>query len=211
MDLILQATDTVFFDSFYSYFPSFTRPYFESQTHPVRQFTTLWILEMVGVLFLYFVGSTLSYYFLYDKELKKDKKYLPNQISKEIWLSVSSFPITATVTAPWLFFEVNGYSKLYSNIDDYGWPYFFFSIIWFILFTDFGVYWIHRFEHHPWLYSWLHKPHHQWKICTPFASFAFHPLYLFVCEINVFIEMDIFNRFLFIFLCIYSQCTSKLI
>ena len=89
---------------------------------------------------------------------------------------MTSFPITALVTAPWLFFEVKGYSKLYYSIEEYGWGYFFISLIWFILFTDFGVYWIHRLEHSPHLYSWLHKPHHNWKITTPWASFAFHPL-----------------------------------
>jgi lathosterol oxidase len=83
MDLIIKATDDVFFDSFYNTtLPLSLHPYFESQQSYIRQFTTIWILEMVGVLLLYFIGSSFSYYFLYDKELKKDKKYLKNQISK---------------------------------------------------------------------------------------------------------------------------------
>lgn len=84
-----------------------------------------------------------------------------------------------------------GYSKLYYSIDEYGWLYFTWSLIWFILFTDFGVYWIHRFEHAPFLYSWLHKPHHQWKITTPWASFAFHPLdgYFQSLPIHIFVYL----------------------
>ena len=68
----------------------------------------------------------------------------------------------------------------------------------FLVFTDYLIYWIHRWEHHPICYKWLHKPHHKWlseystyvlralassavlivppAVPTPFASHAFHPL-----------------------------------
>ena len=32
----------------------------------------------------------------------------------------------------------------------------------FLVFTDYLIYWIHRWEHHPICYKWLHKPHHKW-------------------------------------------------
>jgi sterol desaturase/sphingolipid hydroxylase (fatty acid hydroxylase superfamily) len=81
--------------------------------------------------------------------------------------------------------EINGYSKIYHNVDDYGVPYLLLSIVLFTLFSDCLIYFIHRgmsFNsnstgfHHPSVYSWLHKPHHTWKIATPFSGFAFHPL-----------------------------------
>ncbi|TEA34324.1 hypothetical protein DBR06_SOUSAS3610079, partial [Sousa chinensis] len=37
-------------------------------------------------------------------------------------------------------------------------------------------YWIHRDLHHRLVYKCLHKPHHIWKILTPFTSHAFHHL-----------------------------------
>lgn len=46
----------------------------------------------------------------------------------------------------------------------------------FLLFTDFCIYWIHRWLHIPAIYKRLHKPHHKWVVPTPFASLAFHPL-----------------------------------
>lgn len=94
-------------------------------------------------------------------------------------LSVSSFPITAAVTVPWFLGEVKGYSKLYQTMPT-SWSSFALELLGFLMFTDFGVYWIHRCEHHPMLYSWLHKQHHAWKISTPYASFAFHPLVYFL-------------------------------
>ncbi|KAJ3269919.1 c-5 sterol desaturase [Terramyces sp. JEL0728] len=97
----------------------------------------------ISVTFLYFVFSTISYYTVFDRSILKHPKYLKNQILKEIKLSVYSFPITSLVTVPWFYFEIKGYSKLYHDVDDYGYPYLVLSLIWFILFTDFGVYWIH--------------------------------------------------------------------
>jgi len=45
----------------------------------------------------------------------------------------------------------------------------------FLMFTDCGIYWIHRGLHHPAIYKRLHKPHHKWIMPTPYASHAFHP------------------------------------
>lgn len=72
--------------------------------------------------------------------------------------------------------EVRGYSRLYEDSSLYGGKAFFFlSFFTFLFFTDMCIYWIHRGLHHPRLYH-LHKLHHLWKIPTPFASHAFHPL-----------------------------------
>ncbi|CAK9301603.1 unnamed protein product [Gordionus sp. m RMFG-2023] len=46
----------------------------------------------------------------------------------------------------------------------------------FIAFTDALIYWIHRMLHYPPVYIKFHKQHHKWKVPTPFASHAFHPL-----------------------------------
>lgn len=51
-----------------------------------------------------------------------------------------------------------------------------FSAAFFLWFTDFCIYWVHRWLHIPFLYKRLHKPHHKWIIPTPFASHAFHPV-----------------------------------
>ncbi|CAG8700345.1 6574_t:CDS:2 [Gigaspora rosea] len=50
--------------------------------------------------------------------------------------SLPRFPITSLVTVPWFLGEVRGYSKLYDDINDYGFLYGIFSIILFLFFTD---------------------------------------------------------------------------
>ncbi|KAJ1558728.1 c-5 sterol desaturase [Nowakowskiella sp. JEL0078] len=151
MDLVIDVADEYFLNAMYATFPDALQPYFSDSSFILRQIVSLFIVSYTGVNILYFLFSSIDYYFFFDMSLKKSPKYLPNQISKEIWLSWTSFPITVLATIPWWLGELRG---------------------------DCLVYWIHRFEHHPILYSWLHKPHHVWKIVTPFASFAFHPLML---------------------------------
>ncbi|KAG8141549.1 hypothetical protein E2320_007160 [Naja naja] len=101
-----------------------------------------------------------------------------NNAFRQIITHVSALPLISIPTVAIFFAEVRGYSKLYSNIEDtlYGWLGMVFSMFSFLFFTDMCIYWIHRFLHHKLLYKRFHKPHHMWKITTPFASHAFHPL-----------------------------------
>ncbi|KAI8801960.1 hypothetical protein BJ742DRAFT_749354 [Cladochytrium replicatum] len=200
MDLVLDFADPLVFDSLYSKFPAVMQPYFSERDHIARQSTSLFLIAYVGIWILYLGSGTLSYIFLFDKELKKNKKYLPNQISKEIYMALSGFHITALVTVPWWIFELRGYSKLYYNIDEYGWPYFVFSMVLFVLFSDCLIYWIHRGIHHPSVYWWLHKPHHLWKVPTPFASHAFHPLdgYAQSIPYHLFVYLFPFNSYAYL-------------
>ncbi|CAG8492305.1 1614_t:CDS:2 [Diversispora eburnea] len=68
------------------------------------------------------------------EELMKHPKFLKNQIRKEIRLAALGFPLTSLVTVPWFLGEVRGYSRLYENINDYGWTYGLFSIALFLFF-----------------------------------------------------------------------------
>ncbi|KAB5595805.1 C-5 sterol desaturase [Ceratobasidium theobromae] len=99
-----------------------------------------------------------------------------NQVKLEIQCALSAFPGMTLLTLPWFLGEVRGYSRLYDDPEKYGYIYMVLSVPFFLVFTDYLVYWIHRILHHPLLYKRLHKPHHKWLIPTPFASHAFHPV-----------------------------------
>ncbi|KAJ3034538.1 c-5 sterol desaturase [Rhizophlyctis rosea] len=123
MDIVLDFMDNAAFDKMYTHFPTTLQPFVDTRTHAVRQLASLYIIALGGSLLLYFFFSAVAYYFLFDHDLMKHPKFLKNQIRREIALSVQSLPLTAVVTVPWFFFEVRGYSKLYRNVDDYGWGY----------------------------------------------------------------------------------------
>ncbi|KNC84177.1 hypothetical protein SARC_03599 [Sphaeroforma arctica JP610] len=63
---------------------------------------------------------------------------------------------------------------LYDDVEEYGFPYLVFSMLAFLMFVDFGIYWIHRGLHIPIVYKYIHKLHHKWLVPTPFASHAFN-------------------------------------
>jgi lathosterol oxidase len=126
---------------------------------------------------VYYVFASASYFLVFDKATFAHPRYLKNQIKLEMKQANVAFPIMAIFTAPWFLAEVRGYSKLYDTTEEgpgawYNWLQFPF----FVCFTDFCIYWIHRGLHHKSLYKTLHKPHHKWIMPTPFASHAFHPM-----------------------------------
>lgn len=107
------------------------------------------------------------------------------------------------LTVPFFLGEVRGASKLFHGYGDYGVWYFPLSALSFLFFTDMLIYWIHRGFHHPSVYYWLHKPHHLWKVPTPFASHAFHPLdgfgqslpyhiYVYLFPMNAYLYIGLF-------------------
>jgi Delta7-sterol 5-desaturase len=164
----------------------FFTPYVYPESWPadwyVRQFASLFVMTVAGGCLLYLSAATFSYYFLFDHELLKhpkilrDKNGVPNQVQQEIWVAVSGTPGMALPTALLFLAEVNGGSKLYDRVDERGVGFLLLSLVSFILFTDCTIYWIHRGLHHPAIYTKLHKLHHKWKVPTPFASHAFHPI-----------------------------------
>ena len=100
--------------------------------------------------------------------------------------------------------EVRGYSKLYDSASAHGGLTFLLaSFVGFMAFTDCAIYWIHRWLHIPWLYKPLHKIHHKWKVPTPFASHAFHPLDGFLQSVPYHIYPFVFPLHKALYLCLF--------
>jgi lathosterol oxidase len=126
---------------------------------------------------IYFIISTLSYIFVFDKTTFQHPKFLKNQIRMEITQAVRAMPWIAVMTTPFFLAEVLGHSKLYDTLSDEPFPYYnWLQFPMFLLFTDFCIYFIHRALHSKFLYKSLHNPHHKWIMPTPYASVAFHPV-----------------------------------
>ncbi|KAF5374047.1 hypothetical protein D9757_010055 [Collybiopsis confluens] len=167
-----------------------------------RQILSLSIISILGSHILYFLLASISYYTIFNHEMMRHPRFLPNQIKLEIKTSLQAFPTMTLLTLPWFLGEVRGFSRLYDSVQDQwgGWWYLVGSIPVYLLFTDYCIYWIHRWLHHPLLYKTLHKPHHKWIIPTPFASYAFHPLdgYLQSIPYHLFVFIFPMHRILYI-------------
>ncbi|KAF2798566.1 hypothetical protein K505DRAFT_296264 [Melanomma pulvis-pyrius CBS 109.77] len=168
-----------------------------------RQFVSLYLITWIFGLITYFLFATLSYVFIFDKATFKHPKYLKNQIRLEISQTNRAIPLMALLTAPCFLLEVRGYSHLYDTTAEG--PGMWYNIVqfpFFILFTDFFIYLIHRGLHHPKIYKHLHKSHHKWIMPTPYASHAFHPVDGFAQSIPYHVFPFVFplQKFAYVFL-----------
>ena len=102
-----------------------------------RQCLSLIVTTLIGVHLLYFLFSTFSYYFVFDHDMMKHPRFLKNQVRQEIVMSLQSFPVMMLLTLPWFEAEVLGYTRLYDNVDEYGWAWFFLSVPAYVHFSGF--------------------------------------------------------------------------
>lgn len=177
-----------------------------------NQMLVFWLILTSGGIFFYLLFASLSYYIFFrtrkDTYFPKtmdpdDHDGLVRQVRHEIWIATASIPFMAVLMMPAAVFSHRGYSKIYTNIDDYGRGYFLFSILLFFAVTDFMVYFFHRGLHHPVLYKHVHKLHHTYRYTSPFSSHAFNPCDGFGQGVAYYIFIYIFPVHHVLFMCLF--------
>jgi sterol desaturase/sphingolipid hydroxylase (fatty acid hydroxylase superfamily) len=98
------------------------------------------------------------------------------QMLREILCSLRSIAIFGVVAGVIVLFAYNKATRIYIRIEDYGWVYFWFSILLMVVLHDTYFYWTHRLMHHRRLYKLFHHTHHLSTSPTPWAAYAFSPL-----------------------------------
>ena len=146
----------------------------------------LWLYAKVFILILfgyYLIPAGSIYFILYVWKRKKLTKYRIQErypgiksIRREIKWSLITILISSVLVTILVLLVRSGYSKMYFNIQDYGWTYFLVSTILFIVLYDTYFYWLHRFMHLKKVFPVVHRVHHMSSAPTPWASLAFHPL-----------------------------------
>lgn len=151
---------------------------FLARGNVIRELMSILVITILFGWALYFSVAALSYQFVFDRKIFNHPRYLKNQVALEIHQALTAIPVMVLLTAPFFLLELNGFSRLYYPVNEEtgGWKAILLQFPGFILFTDCGIYFIHRWLHWPAVYKRLHKPHHKWIVCTPFASHAFHPV-----------------------------------
>ncbi|KAK3585078.1 hypothetical protein CHS0354_004267 [Potamilus streckersoni] len=200
MDIVLNLSD-------YYVLTPYVYPSTWREDGSLRQILSLLLVTNIGGYLLYFITTTLSYFFIFDRRLMQHPQFLKNQVWLEIAYTCKSVPLMSIPTVALFFIEVRGHSKLYDNVTDtrLGWLGVLGSIVTFILFTDMCIYWIHRFLHHKLIYKYIHKPHHKWKVPSPFASHAFHPLdgFLQSCPYHIYPFLFPLHKYTYLMLFIF--------
>lgn len=122
----------------------------------------------------------LLFYVLFPQKFKRFKIQplfpKPKDYYREIGYSLLTFVIFALIAWVVYFSPVRPYTRIYTNISDLGWGYFWFSVLLAVIVHDAYFYWTHRLMHHPKLFKHFHLVHHRSTNPSPWAAFAFHPL-----------------------------------
>ena len=170
MDLVLDVLDRHLLTP-YIYPTSWPEDYI------IRQAITILAILSIGGIIMYLSFAIVSFFLIFDHRLTKHPLFLKNQVALEIQYTCQSIPFMGLLTLPIMVAEVRGYAKLYMGIEGIrGWAFIGVTTVGFLMFTDCLIYWIHCFLHNRILYKYIHKGHHKWKVPTPFASHAFHPI-----------------------------------
>ena len=153
--------------------PDFTRP--------------SWLLILTLIFFIiitgrYFLFAGLFYLVFYKwfpatwKSRKlNSKSYETRQFTIEVkWSMVTALLFSIAGTATMILWQ-KGYTKVYTDINLYGWWYLPVSLIIFMLLHETYYYWLHRWMHKPSVFKIVHKVHHDSNITSPFTAFSFHP------------------------------------
>lgn len=143
--------------------------------------------EIARVLFSivsrYFLLAGIFYFVFYVWKNRKfwyakiQQRYPENKhILREISYSMLSVLIFGAIIILTIVAGQKGYTRVYNNIHQYSYFYFFFSIILMIFLHDTYFYWTHRLMHWGPLFKIAHRTHHLSINPTPFAAYAFHPV-----------------------------------
>lgn len=150
----------------------------------IEQFGLLhgYIIGVILVLLRYMLlagAAFLIFYVIWKRVFIKYKiqQRFPNtaRIGHEIRHSVYTAFVFAMMGTGIYFLKQAGCTKLYNDIDAFGWFYLVASFFFLTFLHDTYFYWMHRFMHHPKIFPLLHKVHHISNNPTPFASLSFHP------------------------------------
>lgn len=134
-----------------------------------------------GLRYLIFAGlAWLLAYVLFKKRWlhRKIISRMPAspEVRREAAYSLLTIGIFGLVGASTIAAARAGWTRMYWRIDDHGWAWFWGSVIVAIFLHDTYFYWTHRLMHHPKLFRWFHKVHHESTNPTPWAAYSFAPL-----------------------------------
>jgi Delta7-sterol 5-desaturase len=98
------------------------------------------------------------------------------QNQREIWFSFVTALIFALVGTAMVLAWQKGYTQIYTDFREYSGVWFVVSILIILFCHETYYYWLHRWMHHPRVYKWVHKAHHDSITTSAWTSFSFHPV-----------------------------------
>jgi Delta7-sterol 5-desaturase len=139
------------------------------------------VLFSISSRYFLFAGSFYLVFYVWKNRkfwyAKIQQRYPENKhILREIGYSMLTMLIFGAIIILTIIAGKKGLTRVYNDIGQNGYVYFFFSIVLMIFIHDTYFYWTHRLMHWKPLFKIAHKTHHLSTNPTPFAAYAFHPI-----------------------------------
>ncbi|MBC5992737.1 sterol desaturase family protein [Pontibacter cellulosilyticus] len=140
-----------------------------------------WFYLLLTLRYVFIAGlAFLLFYILLPKKFARFKiqSLFPKQKDyvREVGYSFFTFIVFALVGVIISSKAVLPHTQIYSDLNEYSWGYFIFSVVLALVIHDTYFYWTHRLMHHPRLFKLFHLTHHKSTNPSPWAAFAFSPL-----------------------------------
>ena len=126
----------------------------------------------IGTLGVFFGVWVLLAPFIKTRRIRKHRSPV-KQIKRELLTSFRTICVFVALDIAVFDLAENGVFRSYSDINDYGYPWYFISILLAIVLHDAYFYWTHRAMHHVKLYKRFHLTHHRSHNPTPFTAYSF--------------------------------------
>jgi len=151
---------------------------FSTDFNIIKLFIWYLMIYIFLIIFNYLIPVGLIYFLFYKNHINLFPKIQKTESSKfhrklEIKHSFISLNINAFLVLIALVLFLKGHSKIYLNIEEKGWLYFFTSPFIALILHDTYFYWMHRMEHIKFIFKRIHRVHHYSKTPTPWAIFSF--------------------------------------
>jgi sterol desaturase/sphingolipid hydroxylase (fatty acid hydroxylase superfamily) len=150
----------------------------------VQQFGVLdaYFLSTLSIFVRYCViaGSFFFVFYVWKKQKmwrRKIQQRLPSnsQMLFEIGHSILTTFIFGLTGIGIYWLNQQGWTRIYTDISEYGWAWLIGSFILLTFIHDTWFYWMHRLIHLPGWFTIFHRVHHRSHNPTPWAALSFHP------------------------------------
>jgi sterol desaturase/sphingolipid hydroxylase (fatty acid hydroxylase superfamily) len=140
------------------------------------------IVSRIGIRYILIAGATfIFFYVLFKRKIfykkiqnafPKNSDYIREFTYSIITIMIFGIIIVTIMGNP----NIRPYTKIYEDIQERGWLYYFAAFPIMLIMHDTYFYWTHRIMHHKLLFNTFHLVHHKSTNPSPWAAYAFHPL-----------------------------------
>jgi sterol desaturase/sphingolipid hydroxylase (fatty acid hydroxylase superfamily) len=144
------------------------------------------VASMYGIRYLVLAGIAFLVWYARRPEGKLQRA-MPqwSQIRREIGYSALAVLVFGLVDGVLFGYGILRHMRMYWDIAQYGWAYFWLSIPLMIVMHDAYFYWTHRLMHTRALFRAFHGVHHLSRNPTPWTTYSFHPLESVVAALGI--------------------------